>query len=183
MEVGIIIEFFVISIVGTLLHFTYDWSKHNKTVGLFSAVNESTWEHIKLALSAFFLCSAVDGFFWAENPNYFVGKFFGLLALIIVMPLIFYGYTAFTKKSIVPVDITSFFVTVAAGQWMFYHVMNGAALPHWLRYLSLIGVFVIFGFYMVGTLYPVRTFLTKDPITKRFGLRAHSDPKKIKPTK
>ena len=40
-------RFFFISILGVLLHFTYEWSNDNPAVGLFSAVNESTWEHIK----------------------------------------------------------------------------------------------------------------------------------------
>ena len=41
-----LISFLVISIVGTLLHFVYEWSNHNKIVSLFAAVNESTWEHM-----------------------------------------------------------------------------------------------------------------------------------------
>ena len=35
-------------ISGVLLHFAYEWSDNNTFVGLFSAVNESTWEHLKL---------------------------------------------------------------------------------------------------------------------------------------
>ena len=46
-------RFFFISILGVLLHFTYEWSDDNRIVGLFSAVNESTWEHLKLL---FFRC-------------------------------------------------------------------------------------------------------------------------------
>ena len=43
----IISTIFVI-IFGTLLHFTYNWSNNNSLIGAFSAVNESTWEHLKL---------------------------------------------------------------------------------------------------------------------------------------
>ena len=35
-------------ILGTLLHFTYQWSGRNPVIGIFSAVSESTWEHLKL---------------------------------------------------------------------------------------------------------------------------------------
>ena len=35
-------------ILGTILHFTYEMSNYNPIVGLFSAVNESVWEHLKL---------------------------------------------------------------------------------------------------------------------------------------
>ena len=35
-------------ILGTLLHFAFEWSNQNALIGTFSAVNESTWEHLKL---------------------------------------------------------------------------------------------------------------------------------------
>lgn len=50
-------RFIFISVLGVLLHFTYEWSGDNAVVGLFSAVNESTWEHLKLL---FFPVSASD---------------------------------------------------------------------------------------------------------------------------
>lgn len=46
-----IVSIIIISIFDTLAHFMYDMSNHNKIIGLFSAVNESTWEHIKIALT------------------------------------------------------------------------------------------------------------------------------------
>ena len=48
---NIVIAIIFISVIGTLLHFMYEWSGHNKVVSLFAAVNESTWEHIKIALT------------------------------------------------------------------------------------------------------------------------------------
>jgi hypothetical protein len=35
-----------IIIFGSLLHFTFDWFKNFWLVGIFSAVNESVWEHL-----------------------------------------------------------------------------------------------------------------------------------------
>ncbi|MDY5577555.1 MAG: DUF6512 family protein [Lachnospiraceae bacterium] len=40
--------FIIISALGVLLHFTFEWSGNNPVVGYFSAVSESTWEHLKL---------------------------------------------------------------------------------------------------------------------------------------
>ena len=37
-----------VSILGTLLHFTYRWSGRNPLIGLIAPVNESVWEHMKL---------------------------------------------------------------------------------------------------------------------------------------
>lgn len=33
---------------GSVLHFTFEWSGRQVAVGVFSAVNESVWEHLKL---------------------------------------------------------------------------------------------------------------------------------------
>ena len=52
---NIVIAIIFISLIGTLLHFMYEWSGHNKVVSLFAAVNESTWEHIKIALTPSFI--------------------------------------------------------------------------------------------------------------------------------
>ena len=37
-----------IIILGSILHFTFEWSGSQVVVGVFSAVNESVWEHFKL---------------------------------------------------------------------------------------------------------------------------------------
>lgn len=40
---------FLWSIVfGTVLHFLYGWTGENRVVGLYAAINESPWEHLKL---------------------------------------------------------------------------------------------------------------------------------------
>ena len=88
----VIISIVIISIVGTLSHFLYDISNHNKFIGLFSAVNESTWEHIKIALTPTLLWSLVDGIKYGSEPNYFLAKFVSLLVVILLMPILFYGY-------------------------------------------------------------------------------------------
>ena len=40
---------FLWSIVfGTVLHFLYGWTGENRVVGLYAAISESPWEHLKL---------------------------------------------------------------------------------------------------------------------------------------
>ena len=40
----------LISAVGSLMHFVYKWTACDPFVGVFCAVNESTWEHAKIML-------------------------------------------------------------------------------------------------------------------------------------
>ena len=46
--------------VGTLLHFVYEWTGGDPLIAAFCAVNESTWEHMKLLFVPFFLFTMVQ---------------------------------------------------------------------------------------------------------------------------
>ena len=45
---------------GNLLHFVYQWTGERTVAGLFAAVNESTWEHMKLLAVPWVLFSLVE---------------------------------------------------------------------------------------------------------------------------
>ena len=164
----------IISILGTLFHFLYDISKHNKVVGLFAAVNESTWEHIKIALTPTILWSIYDGYIYGRNPNYFTAKLSSLLILITFIPTTFYLYKYFTNKPIIIVDILIFYIAIILSQFSFYSIIKLQTLGFATNYLSCISIFIVFGFYMVLTLLPIKSFIFKDPITNKFGFKGHS---------
>ena len=169
-----VIAIIFISVIGTLLHFMYEWSGHNKVVSLFAAVNESTWEHIKIALTPTFIWTLYDGAVYGLNPNYFEAKALSILVIMVLIPLLFYAYQLITKKAILPIDITIFYLTIIISNLVFYYIINMEALHFFYTYISVIVLFIIFGSYMVLTLLPIKNFLFKDPITKRYGIRGHS---------
>ena len=159
-------------------HFLYEISNHNKYVALFAAVNESTWEHIKLALTLTLLWSLYVGFVYGMSENYFVAKSLSLLSIIIVMPAIFYFYTKFTKKNILIVDILSFYVVIILSQYIFYHIISLDPFGFIYNYFGVILLFVIFGIFMTATLLPFKNFMFKDPISNKYGIKGHTDMKK-----
>ena len=171
----LIISFLIISTIGTLSHFLYDISNHNKIVGLFSAVNESTWEHIKIALTPTLLWGLVDGFIYGANPNYFLAKFVSLFSIIIIMPLLYYGHKAIIKREIFILDIISFYIVIISSQYLFYIILKMKEIPFVSSYLGCIGIFLLFGGYMIHTLMPAKSFLFKDPLTHKYGYKAHSE--------
>jgi len=44
-----IVGIVVISVLGSLLHFSFEWVGGWKPLGVISAVNESVWEHLNIA--------------------------------------------------------------------------------------------------------------------------------------
>lgn len=171
----VLISAVVISLVGTLAHFLYDIAHHNKVMGLFAAVNESTWEHTKIALTPMLLCGLVDGWLFGADPNYFLAKFFSLVAVIVLIPLLFYGYKALLGRDVLVLDILIFYVAILAGQGLFGWLLMAGSLGFVGQYLGCVGLFATLACYMVFTLMPARNFLFRDPITHRYGFRAHTE--------
>ena len=112
-------------VLGTLSHFFYQWSHENMLVGLFSPVNESVWEHLKLlffpALTYMFIEQKAMG---KAMPGLLGKNLLGLFAGLLVMLLLFYGYTAFSGKSILWVDIGIFGVCVLLTFLLPYKLRN-----------------------------------------------------------
>ena len=171
----LIISIVVISIVGTLSHFLYDLTNHNRFIGVFAAVNESTWEHIKIALTPTLLWGIVDGFLYGQNPNYFLAKVSSIITIIILMPLLFYGHKYITKKDYFIFNIATFYIVIIASQLMFYFFLRIEPVGFAVHYASCVALFAIFGFYMILTLLPIQNFIFKDPLTKKYGYKAHSE--------
>lgn len=159
-----------IFLLGSLLHFLYEISGHNKIVALFAAVNESTWEHIKMALSATFIYSLYDGFIFGSNPNYFTAKLLSLVVIILFIVVVFYTYTSITKKPILFIDILIFFGAIYFSQKVFYLIVEANPIGFTYQYISIVLLFILFGSYMVLTLLPLKNIIFEDPITKKYGI-------------
>lgn len=161
------ISIIVISILGTILHFTYEFSNYNKFVGIISAVNESTWEHIKMGLTASLFYSIPDTALYIKSPNYLFAKFISLLIIIILIPLIFYGCKLIIKKQILLMDILNFYFSIIVSRIVFYKLLSSNIQ---LSIIGLIGIIIIIISYSLFTLYPPKIFLFKDPITNKYGM-------------
>lgn len=168
----ILIEGLVISILGSILHFTYGWSRGNKFVGIFSAVNESTWEHIKLALSSIFGCTLIDMWFLGDNPNYWFAKSMEFITPVVVIPMIFYGYTAFSKKPILPVDISSFVVAAFMSAGVFVGMLELRPMGEIGEIVSMVITVMVMAAYLLLTRFPMHNFLFRDPTNGKYGLTA-----------
>ena len=170
-----IIEGLVISIVGSILHFTYDWCHENKFVAIFAAVNESTWEHVKLALSGIFLCTLGDVWFLGDNPNYWFARSISFVVPVIAIPVMFYGYQIFTRHSILPIDITIFVIAAFLSSLVFVLILDARPIGAVGEIVSLIIGVLVMATYLLLTRFPLHhNFLFEDPITHRYGCEGYS---------
>ena len=102
-------------IFGTLLHFTWEWSGQNPVVSVFSAVNESTWEHLKLLFFPFTVFTVIEYFSYGRQlPCFFTVKLKAVLLGMASIVTAFYTYTGVLGDNFLPLDIGTFILGVAA---------------------------------------------------------------------
>ena len=86
--------FLFTSVLGTFLHFLFDLTGGSLPAALVSAVNESIWEHMKLLYVPLTLFALIGGRCMAMNyPGYWCAKWWGTLAGLATIPLLYYTYT------------------------------------------------------------------------------------------
>ena len=98
---------------GFILHFTYEWFDRRKSVAWFSSVNESIWEHTKLFFFPALLWSLIEFFTYGMNlPGFWFVKSISLVAGVLLIPLLYYGYTGLTEHKYLWADIGVFILSV-----------------------------------------------------------------------
>ena len=120
-----IITVIICIILGILLHFTYEWSGENMLVGLFSAVNESTWEHLKLIYYPT-IFMAIIGYFiiGKRTTNYWTAQTVGIITAIIFTIVFFYTYTGVIGTNFAWLNITTFVVAFILGGLVTYKILT-----------------------------------------------------------
>ena len=99
--------------MGTLLHFVYDWSGGWGAAAAFSAVNESTWEHMKLLFFPMFLFSVVQVCCLGRNyPNFLAARGVSTVTGVALIPVLFYTYTGVLGRHLLWADIAVFYLSV-----------------------------------------------------------------------
>lgn len=113
-------RFIFISVLGVLLHFTYEWSGDNAVVGLFSAVNESTWEHLKLLFFPMLFLTILEVFFRGNSlpSNYFSARVLGILAGMAGIVIGFYTLQGVLGRNYDPLNIALHFAGVFLALWV-----------------------------------------------------------------
>ena len=166
-----------LTLIGSLLHFAYDWSRHHRVVAVFAAVNESYWEHIKIAfwpvLVWFIVQFGIGG--W-RMPGFVPAATIALYAIPVAMITIVFGYKRVLKKNVLWIDIVAFLITVTVSLAAFALVAVELAASVWTIVLSVLFLAALCGAFIRYTIEPPREpdFFV-DPTNARYGLSAHPE--------
>lgn len=162
--------FFFIIIIGSLLHFTYEWSGYSPIAGLFCAVNESVWEHLKLGFWSLIIFSFIDYWFLKnKTDNYFFAKAAGVLSMQLFIVIIFYTYTAFVAESILFVDISLYVLGALLCQVLSYIIMIAKRYNNVFNIIGIASVLLFTICLFLFTFFPPKLPLFRDSVTGNYG--------------
>lgn len=107
------------AVAGTLLHFLFDWTGGSVIAALFSAVNESIWEHLKLLFYPMVAVAVIEHFFWGKDTqSFWCIKLIGILTGLVLIPVVYYTYTGILGVRADWFNITLFFLAAALVFWV-----------------------------------------------------------------
>ena len=169
-----IIKFEIFSIIfifilGIILHFTYTLSNNNPLIGIFSSVNESTWEHLKLLFYPYIIIIIIGTIYFKDSyPNYLCIKTKGLIISLLFIIIFYYTYTGILGHDITFLNISSFLIAIIIEEYHTYKQINtNKSCPKIIPITILLSLFIIF---LIFTFNPPKINIFKDPQTKTYGI-------------
>jgi len=145
----------VVSVLGCLSHFAFEWLGNNTVTAFLFATNESIFQHMKIFIMPYVAYSIFEYFAYGKNyQNFILAKGMSLLAGTLFIPVFFYSYNGILGFNIVWLDISIYFMAVILAFYISYKKMNQTLLSTkkennvWLIISIIIVAFaVIFSYY------------------------------------
>jgi hypothetical protein len=159
-------------VVGSLLHFTFDWSNQLPLVGVFSAVNESVWEHLKLGFWSVILFSLLEYWFIRNKTNNFLfAKGLGAVVLQGTILLVFYTYTMFSGEPILAIDISSYILGCILCQVVSYFILTKVNEKKIFNNVGMVLILIHAILLITFTFVPPKLPIFQDSHTLSYGIR------------
>lgn len=106
-------------LLGSLFHFTYEWSGKSPAVAWFSGIDESVWSHLNLVNIPWLAMTAIIYFTVSSSDDVLFSRAVGFLTTLLAIAGVFYLYTlGHTRESVLAVDITLFVAALVLGAYV-----------------------------------------------------------------
>lgn len=158
----------VISVIGSIMHFVYEWSGGLAFIGVIAPVNESVWEHLKLLFWPVLIWWTAGYLSMKKKADLSASQWFcsvttGLYAGPLFIAAFYYFYTeAFGIHSLC-LDILSFILGVAVAQLLSLHVYRYAKTSKPAPVCAGIAIILFGAAFIIFTFYPPEIPLFLDP--------------------
>ncbi len=157
--------------LSAFLHFSYELSGRNIIVAVFSSVNESVWEHVKILLIPFLLWSIAE--YYILNPHIkrlIVARCAGALTIMFLTVCFFFVYSGIWGNHVLWIDIVSAFLWIACGELVSIRIINSDKNVSDIFPISAALLCLIIVMLLCFSVSPPKIGLFRDPVTQLYGL-------------
>ena len=162
--------FIFVGIAGVLLHFLFDWTGQSVIAALFSPVNESVWDHLKLIFFPMLIFAFAESrYIGKEYNNFWCVKLAGMVIGILIIPILY--YTIGGAFGTVPdwVNILIFFLADAFVFWVETKLFESSSFNCKSQTTAFVVLLLIAVIFVLMTFMSPHIPLFEDPITGTYG--------------
>lgn len=158
------------AVLGTVLHFLYQWT-NLKFFATFSAVNESTWEHMKLVFIPSFIFAIIQSFIAKKEYRCFwLVKLIGILLGTFLIPTLFYTLSGIFGTLSAIVNVSIFFVSIIIEYLIELILFDKINCKVQINTVCLIILIIFLIAFFIFSFYPPKIPLFLDPVTNDYGI-------------
>lgn len=158
------------TLLGTVLHFLFDWP-NCLFIAPISAVNESTWEHMKLIFIPSFIFALAQYFvFKGQLTNFWFVKLKGVLIGVLLIPILFYTYKGAIGNPPAIVNIGIFFISAGVEYLYEYKKFQSESEIKKGNFVFFIAILILLALFIIFTFYQPQIPLFIDPIVGKTGI-------------
>ena len=174
------IGFVVTGVLGVILHYLFDWTGEHPAAALISAVNESTWEHMKLLFYGLLFFALAERLLQKEpRSDFWAVKLKGTLLGLSLIPVLFYTYTGILGRSLDWLNIAIFYIAAAAAYlWETREVRRQETGTSGRKQrcrlqenTAVMALWILAALFTVFTFLPPELSLFRDPLTGMYGYK------------
>ena len=162
--------FIFTSVSGVILHFLFKWSGQNSAIAVISAVNESTWEHMKILFFPMVLFAVIESRTPAkQNQGFWCAKLTGILLGIVLIPVLFYTVLGVFGSSPDYMNIAIFFVAAAISYGVESALLQGENRDCRAPRSAIFAILFLAALFILFTFVPPKIPLFRDPVSGTYG--------------
>jgi hypothetical protein len=165
----------VLFIVASPLHFLFDWSGKNMIAGLFTPVNESPWEHLKLTFWPILVWWTLGYLLFSRRKERVFGRYAVSCAVsafvsTVFVAAFFYTYTGALGVESLIVDIISLFLGLFLSIILAQHVYKRTKPGLFAAFIAVVIIMIMAAAFLFFTFTPPHLPIFKDPPTGTYGI-------------
>lgn len=157
---------------GVFFHFLYKYGGKKNWMAIISPVNESIWEHLKLAFYPTLLFTLFEFLIIKPTPtNFLTAELIGIYIMIFFILITEWIYPKIVKRNILLIDLFIFFVAILISQLSSYFIFNNLEAIKIADVAIFVIIFIQTLIFTLFSFKPPKLELFRDSVDGRYGIK------------